>query len=68
MKHGQKIYYMGHRRFLCDDHRLRKSKWFDGKEHRTKPVRSSGSEVLQQLSFVKQPIFGKAQNLSTKQK
>ena len=59
---------MGHRCFLCNDHRLLKSKWFDGKEHRTKPVRLSGAEVLQQLSVVKQPIFGKAQNLSTKQK
>ena len=39
LKHGKKICYMGHRRFLCNDHRLQKSKWFDGRKHRTKLIR-----------------------------
>ena len=59
---------MGHRCFLCNDHRLLKSKWFDGREHRTKPIRLSGDEVLQQLNVVEQPIFGKALHLCRKRK
>ena len=68
LKHGNKICFMGHRRFLPNNHKWRKCKWFDGKEHRPKPNRLNGEQVLQQLSLVEQPVFGKAYHLVTKRK
>ena len=60
LKHGNKICFMGHRRFLPNNYKWRKCKWFDEKEHRPKPNRLNGEQVLQQLSLVEQPIFGKS--------
>ena len=68
LKHGNKICFMGHRRFLPNNHKWRKCKWFDGKEHRPKPNRLNGEQVLQQLSLVEQPVFGKAYHPVTKRK
>ncbi|KAG8365793.1 hypothetical protein BUALT_Bualt17G0008800 [Buddleja alternifolia] len=46
-----KICYMGHRRYLDDDHPFRKSKLFDGKiETRTKPREWTGVELLSHLN------------------
>ncbi|KAG8391551.1 hypothetical protein BUALT_Bualt01G0199400 [Buddleja alternifolia] len=46
-----KICYMGHRRYLDDDHPFKKSKLFDGKiETRTKPREWTGVELLSHLN------------------
>ena len=68
MKHGKQLGYMGHRRFLSNDHKWRKHTWFDGRERRPKPSRLSGDQVLEQLSFVEQSVFGKAHHQLKKRK
>ena len=68
LKHGKKLCFMGHRRFLPHDHKWRKCKWFDGKDSRPKPNRLSGYEVLDQLNIVEQPIFGKGPGQLKKRK
>lgn len=51
LKHGRKMCYMGHRRFLPMNHRWRNNRThFDGtKELREKPPQLSGNDVLDQL-------------------
>lgn len=49
---SQKYYYMGHHRWLPEDHVFRnQSEFFDGTEElRPTPIRASGSDVLKQLN------------------
>ncbi|KAK9267622.1 hypothetical protein L1049_010053 [Liquidambar formosana] len=61
LKHGKKICYMDHRRYLPLEHSWRKRTiMFNGKqEHWLQPRDLSGDDVLEQLSFVKEVSFGK---------
>ena len=49
LENGKKHAYMGHRRWLPEDHPFRtKASWFDGtEEHRTKPIELTGAQVFQ---------------------
>jgi hypothetical protein len=51
LKHGQKWYYMGHRKYLAMDHLFRRNKrTFDGnQELGCAPDVLSGDEILKQL-------------------
>ena len=61
LKYGRKSVYLGHRRFLPQDHRFRRDKRnFDShEEHRPQPKPLSGLDILEQLQGVKFPSFGK---------
>ncbi|KAL5578036.1 hypothetical protein UlMin_019735 [Ulmus minor] len=65
LEHGQKICYMGHRRFLPQAHRFRKQKKaFNGEaEHVRAPKPLSGAEVLDSLSGV-EVVLGKGRRPS----
>ncbi|CAA7054528.1 unnamed protein product [Microthlaspi erraticum] len=54
LRHGKKNCYMGHRRFLPENHVFRKDKkQFDGLiETRDSPITPSGSVILQQIQHV----------------
>ncbi|PKU84362.1 hypothetical protein MA16_Dca002875 [Dendrobium catenatum] len=55
---GKKFSYMGHRRWLPDNHILRRQKkYFDNTEEvRREPRRRTGTEVLSQLHDIEFPI------------
>ena len=60
LKHGRKICYMAHRRFLPKKHVWRKRKDIDGKqEHRCQPKELSGDDILRQLESINDVKFGK---------
>ncbi|KAK9277062.1 hypothetical protein L1049_006601 [Liquidambar formosana] len=61
LKHGKKICYMDHHRYLPLEHSWRKRMtMFNGKqEHRLQPRDLSGDDVLEQLSLVEEVSFGK---------
>ncbi|KAL4010220.1 hypothetical protein IC575_030450 [Cucumis melo] len=55
-----KISFMGHRRYLPENHSWRRSKQHDGKvEHRPPPITMNGEEMLEQLSTVNLPVLSK---------
>ena len=60
LKNCQKIVYMGHRRFLVLDHKLRRNrKNFNGQDdHRTKPAHRTGARVFAMVKDLK-VVFGK---------
>ncbi|XP_075654797.1 uncharacterized protein LOC142624962 [Castanea sativa] len=62
LKHGSKMCYMGHRRFLPPDHKWRSQKaQFDGKrERKGAPKRLFGDDVLNQLDTLPPVTLGKA--------
>jgi Transposase family tnp2/Domain of unknown function (DUF4218)/Transposase-associated domain len=62
LKHGRKISFIGHRRFLPANHswRTRYNQYFDGKSDRRPPPKElNGVEVLEQLEFIGNVSFGK---------
>ena len=62
LKFGSKHCYMGHRRFLPQNHRWRKNKtsFNNMTEMREAPVPLTGAQVLQQYESFEQPKFGTA--------
>ncbi|XP_059649606.1 uncharacterized protein LOC132295377 isoform X1 [Cornus florida] len=64
LKHGQKICYMCHHRFLSLNHAWRKcKKEFDGKkEDRLPPNELTGNDLLEQLLGLRPVKFGKGAN------
>nr|CAH68044.1 B0103C08-B0602B01.1 [Oryza sativa] len=60
LKHCRKVVYMGHRRFLAENHPVRKKgKHFEHKaDHRTKPKHRSGKTVFAMVKDLK-VVFGK---------
>jgi len=65
---GKKFCYMGHRRFLPNDHKWRKNKTsFDGtREHRGPPKPLTGDEVLQQVNDLEEVVLSKDPSKKTK--
>lgn len=61
LKNGRKQCYMGHRRFLDQNHPYRKSKKFNGQpEYRPRPIELSGEDVLDQVVNLNENLrFGK---------
>ena len=61
LKHGRKVCYMGHRRWLDNDHEFREDDInFDGtKEFRVAPVTPSGSTIMQQTEKLVGRCLGK---------
>ncbi|XP_043721065.1 uncharacterized protein LOC122668585 [Telopea speciosissima] len=61
LKYGRKHCYLGHRRFLPQDHRFRRDKRnFDGhEEYGLQPKPLSGNNILEQLQGVQFPPFEK---------
>ena len=61
LKHGWKVCYMGHRRWLDNDHEFREDDInFDGtKEFRLAPVTSSGLNIMQQIEKLVGRCLGK---------
>ena len=71
LKHGRKVCYMGHRRWLDNDHKFREDGInFDGtKEFRLAPVTTSGSDIMQQTeNLVGRCLRKKHQALYNKRK
>ena len=71
LKHGQKVCYMGHRRWLDNDHEFREDGInFDGtKEFRLALVTTSGSDIMQQTeNLVGRCLRKKHQALYNKRK
>ncbi|XP_042499868.1 uncharacterized protein LOC122078065 [Macadamia integrifolia] len=64
LKYSKKHCYLGHRRFLPQEHRFRRDKRsFDGlEEHRLQPKQLSGNDILEHLQYVDFPPFGKENN------
>ncbi|XP_042515263.1 uncharacterized protein LOC122089606 [Macadamia integrifolia] len=64
LKYGKKHCYLGHRRFLPQEHRFRRDKRsFDGhEEHRLQPKQLSGNDILEHLQYIDFPQFGKENN------
>ena len=62
LKHGRRMCYMDHRRYLTPGHAWRYDvDTFDGKEeHRLPPGELTGKDILEQLMHVGETIFGKA--------
>jgi hypothetical protein len=63
LKFGSKHCYMGHRRFLRQNHRWRKCKssFNNMTEMRKAPIALTGPQVLQQYSSFEQPNLGRHQ-------
>ena len=62
LKHGQKIYFMGHRWFLRGNHiwRIRYNQSFDGKSDRCLPPKElSRTKILEQLEVIENVQFEK---------
>lgn len=64
LKHGRKQCYMGHRRFLCKDHKWRRSYKFNGKhETKDRPELLSWDDMLLQMANIPPEVtFGKHPN------
>ncbi|XP_077250153.1 uncharacterized protein LOC143889727 isoform X1 [Tasmannia lanceolata] len=69
LKHGRKFCYMGHRRFLEENHKFRFEKFaFDGTvEKRSAPIPLSGTQVFHQLQSIN-TTFGKKKDTNPKKK
>ncbi|XP_077224998.1 uncharacterized protein LOC143858225 [Tasmannia lanceolata] len=69
LKHGRKFCYMGHRRFLEENHKFRFEKFaFDGTvEKRSAPIPLSGTQVFYQLQSIN-TTFGKKKDIDPKKK
>jgi len=64
-----KICFMGHRRYLPENHNWRRSKQYDGKvEHRPPPVIMDGEEILQQVNLLNFPVLSKHPNKCDKKR
>ena len=63
VKLRSKIGYIGYRRFLPQNHRLRRSYQYNGKQERQpQPKELSGDDVLQQLTLITEDTPGKYPN------